>query len=49
MVMALRNILLENLAPGGHILRNLAMVSTVTLLIGLFTFRQAQRSFYDYL
>ena len=33
--MALRNILLENNPPGGHILRNLAMVSTITFLIGL--------------
>jgi ABC-type polysaccharide/polyol phosphate export permease len=49
MVMALRNILLENSPPGGHIMRNLALVSTLTLLLGLFVFRQVKRSFYDYL
>jgi lipopolysaccharide transport system permease protein len=49
MVMALRHILLENLAPGGHIMRNLALVSTGTLLVGWLVFRQVKRSFYDYL
>ncbi len=49
MVMALRNILLENHAPGGHIMRNLALVSTLTLLLGFFVFRVVKRSFYDYL
>ena len=49
MVMALRNILLENAAPGGHILRNMALVSTITLLIGILVFNQVKRSFYDYL
>jgi ABC-type polysaccharide/polyol phosphate export permease len=49
MVMALRNILLEHAAPGGHILRNMALVSTITLLIGMLVFNQVKRSFYDYL
>jgi ABC-type polysaccharide/polyol phosphate export permease len=49
MVMALRNILLENSAPGGHIMRNLAFVSCLTFLIGLTAFRYVKRSFYDYL
>ncbi len=49
MVMAQRNILLENSAPGGHIMRNLALVSFLTLLLGLFIFRRLKRSFYDYL
>jgi ABC-type polysaccharide/polyol phosphate export permease len=49
MVMALRNILLENSAPGGHIMRNLALVSTLTLILGAVIFRYAKRSFYDYL
>ena len=49
MVMALRNILLENSAPGGHIMRNLAFVSCLTFVIGLIIFRTVKRSFYDYL
>jgi ABC-type polysaccharide/polyol phosphate export permease len=49
MVMALRNILMENLPPAGHIFRNLALVSTLTLLTGIVIFRYAKRSFYDYL
>jgi ABC-type polysaccharide/polyol phosphate export permease len=49
MVMALRNILLENSAPGGHIMRNLAIVSCLTFLVGLTIFRTVKRSFYDYL
>jgi ABC-type polysaccharide/polyol phosphate export permease len=49
MVMALRNILLEHIAPGGHIMRNLALVSTLTFVIGLSVFRSVKRSFYDYL
>jgi len=49
MVMALRNILLENSPPGGHIMRNLAFVSCLTFVIGLTIFRSVKRSFYDYL
>lgn len=49
MVMALRNILLENSAPGGHIMRNLAFVSCLTFVVGLIIFRSVKRSFYDYL
>jgi ABC-type polysaccharide/polyol phosphate export permease len=49
MVMALRNIILEASAPGGHIMRNLAFVSCLTFAIGYGTFRVAKRSFYDYL
>jgi len=49
MVMALRNILMENSAPGGHILRNMALVSSVTFMAGYTIFRSVKRSFYDYL
>jgi ABC-type polysaccharide/polyol phosphate export permease len=49
MVMALRNILLDGTAPGGHILRNLALVSCLTFVAGLTIFRSVKRSFYDYL
>jgi ABC-type polysaccharide/polyol phosphate export permease len=49
MVMALRNILLEGIPPGGHIMRNLALVSSLTFLVGLIVFRSVKRSFYDYL
>lgn len=49
MIMAQRNILIEGLPPGGHILRNMALVSVFTMTLGYFIFRFMKRSFYDYL
>jgi lipopolysaccharide transport system permease protein len=48
-VMAFRNILLENKEPAGSLMLRLALVSTLTLLLGLSVFRRLRRRFYDYL
>ena len=48
-VMAFRNILLENKAPAESLMLRLALVSTLTLIIGLAAFRRLRRRFYDYL
>ena len=48
-VMAFRNILLENKAPAGSLLVRLAVVSILTLILGFAVFRRLRRRFYDYL
>jgi lipopolysaccharide transport system permease protein len=49
LVMAMRNILLENKAPAHSLLVNLTIAATVMLIVGFVTFRRLQRHFYDYL
>lgn len=49
LVIALRSILMDGVAPQASILRNLAIVSIVTGAAGWFVFRKLRRGFYDYL
>ena len=49
MIIGLRNILLDGVAPQGDILRNLTVVSIVMFLIGLWAFRKLQTKVYNYL
>jgi ABC-type polysaccharide/polyol phosphate export permease len=49
MVMALRNILLENKAPAASLLLQLSGGSFVMLAIGAWVFHRCKRGFYDYL
>ncbi len=49
LVLALRNILLEQRAPSSALLWKLALVSTCTLALGVFFFRRIRRRFYDFL
>jgi ABC-type polysaccharide/polyol phosphate export permease len=49
MVMALRNVLLEGISPGGVLLTKMAGAATVVFLLGFFVFRKLQEGFYDYL
>lgn len=49
MIIALRNILLDGVAPQGDILRNLTVVSIVMFLFGLWAFRKLQAKVYNYL
>jgi lipopolysaccharide transport system permease protein len=49
MVVALRSILLDGTSPAFSILRNLALVSTVMMAIGVVVFRKMKQGFYDYL
>jgi lipopolysaccharide transport system permease protein len=49
LVIALRSILMDGVAPLPSIVRNLAVVSLVTGALGLFIFRKLKQGFYDYL
>jgi ABC-type polysaccharide/polyol phosphate export permease len=49
LVIALRSVLMDGVAPAYSIVRNLALVSTVTLLAGWLVFRKLKQGFYDYL
>lgn len=49
LVLALRNILLEQRAPSSALLWKLALVSTGMLVLGVFFFRRIRRRFYDFL
>ena len=49
LVMAMRDIVLEGHAPAATLLTKLALVSLISLVVGLFTFRRLQRRFYDFL
>ena len=48
-IMAFRNVLLEDKAPATSLMLKLFLVSTVTFLLGLAVFRRLRRRFYDYL
>ena len=48
-VMALRNILLENTSPAASLLLKLSGISFSMLVIGAWVFRRCKRGFYDYL
>lgn len=48
-VMAFRNILLENKPPAASILLKLTLVSSLALFIGAIVFERLKRRFYDYL
>ena len=48
-VMAFRNILLEDKVPAASLMLRLACVSTGTLLIGYLVFRRLRKRFFDYL
>lgn len=49
LVLALRNILLEQQSPSSSVLLKLTAVSGCTLIIGLLVFRRMKSRFYDYL
>ena len=49
LVMAMRNILIENRAPAATLIENMVIVAAVTLGIGLVVFRRLKRSFYEYI
>jgi ABC-type polysaccharide/polyol phosphate export permease len=49
LVMAMRNIFLEGVAPGNVLLAKLALASGVSLAAGLFLFSRLKRDFYNYL
>ena len=49
LVIALRSILMDGVAPHPTILRNLLVVSVVTAGAGLLVFRKLKQGFYDYL
>jgi ABC-type polysaccharide/polyol phosphate export permease len=49
LVLATRNILLDNQAPPTTLIMNLVIVSAVSLGIGLLVFGKLKRSFYDYI
>ena len=49
LVMAMRNVLLENKAPANSLLLNLTVAASVMLILGFATFRHLKRNFYDYL
>jgi ABC-type polysaccharide/polyol phosphate export permease len=48
-VLALRNILLENTPPASSLLLKLALSSIAILIVGWVAFARAKRQFYDYL
>ena len=48
-VMAFRNVLIENKAPAASILMKLAIVSTFALFAGALIFERLKKRFYDYL
>ena len=49
LVMAMRNVLLDGVAPATSLLRNLTLVALVTLGAGFLVFGRLKRHFYDYL
>jgi lipopolysaccharide transport system permease protein len=49
LVMAMRNILLKGIPPGGPLVRNLCAVSIVSLAVGFFSFQRLKTHFYDHL
>jgi lipopolysaccharide transport system permease protein len=49
LVLALRNILLEGIAPPASLLIKLAVMSVVMFCLGLWVFRRLKEGFYDYL
>ena len=49
LVLALRNILLEAVAPPSSLLWKLSAVSVFTLAAGVLIFRRLKERFYDYL
>jgi lipopolysaccharide transport system permease protein len=49
LVMAMRNILLKGISPGGPLVVKLCAVSLVSLAIGFFSFQQLKTRFYDHL
>ena len=49
LVLAMRNIFLEGIAPGNVLLIKLALASTLTLLTGIAVFSWLKRDFYNYL
>jgi ABC-type polysaccharide/polyol phosphate export permease len=48
-VLAFRNVLIHGQPPGGSILLNLALVSAISLLVGVLVFERLKKRFYDYL
>ena len=49
LVMAMRNIFLEGVAPANSLLLKLALASVLMLVTGFTVFRRLKRDFYDYL
>ena len=49
LVMALRNILLENQAPANTLIVNMVIAAAVSLGVGLLLFGRLKRSFYEYI
>jgi len=49
LVIALRSVLMDGVAPAYSIVRNFTVVSLVTLAVGWLVFRKLKQGFYDYL
>jgi ABC-type polysaccharide/polyol phosphate export permease len=49
LVMATRNILLDNQAPAATLIRNMVIAAVVALGVGLVVFRRLKRGFYEYI
>jgi ABC-type polysaccharide/polyol phosphate export permease len=49
LVLAMRNILLEGIAPPSTLLIKLTLSSALMLVMGFFVFRRLKARFYDYL
>jgi len=49
LVMAMRNILIDNRAPAATLIENMVIVAAVTLGIGLVVFARLKRRFYEYI
>jgi ABC-type polysaccharide/polyol phosphate export permease len=49
LVLAMRNIFLEGIAPGNVLVTKLALASSVTLVVGIALFSRLKRDFYNYL
>jgi ABC-type polysaccharide/polyol phosphate export permease len=49
MVLCLRNILIAGIAPAGSTFQKLAVVSVLTLAVGLMVFRRGKSAFYEHI
>lgn len=49
LVMAMRNIVLKGISPGLPLVRNLCLVSLLSIIVGYFSFQRLKTHFYDHL
>ena len=49
LVMAMRNILLQRVAPAGSLMRNLALAAALSMALGILIFRRLKPRFYDHI